>query len=145
MGSTRQASKPATELQHVWSNGSGQREYDAKSLAFHRLKGIDAVKLQTDTANFEEMWWGTRNSSHCCVIDNGGLMGFDGKFMGFFKRLTWDFSMGISNEFHPKWEIATVITVMTSWDETWDERWDDQWSMGPLSRSPQLLHQFRRI
>lgn len=31
-----------------------QRGYDAKSLAFHRLKGIDAVKLQTNTANFEE-------------------------------------------------------------------------------------------
>lgn len=30
------------------------REYDAKSIAFHNLDGIDAVKLQTNTAEFPE-------------------------------------------------------------------------------------------
>eukprot|EP00434_Breviolum_minutum_P044835 symbB.v1.2.040095.t1/scaffold6984.1/size21963/1 len=29
------------------------KEYDAKSLAFHKLEGIDAVKLQTDSTSFE--------------------------------------------------------------------------------------------
>jgi len=31
----------------------GWKEYDAKSLAFHKLEGLDAVKLQTDSASFE--------------------------------------------------------------------------------------------
>ena len=33
---------------------AGSKEYDAKSLAFHKLEGIDAVKLQTDAASFED-------------------------------------------------------------------------------------------
>lgn len=30
------------------------KEYDAKSLAFHKLEGIDGVKLQTDSTTFED-------------------------------------------------------------------------------------------
>lgn len=33
---------------------AGWKEYDAKSLAFHKLEGLDAVKLQTDSASFED-------------------------------------------------------------------------------------------